>query len=67
MEFLETSVNDFDIVVVIETHLDNQINDSDITLYSHFRTFYIEKTVQIVVVGSSFIRKMISLSVGNPN
>jgi nitrate reductase NapAB chaperone NapD len=34
MEFLETSVNDFDIVVVIETHLDNQINDSDITLDS---------------------------------
>ena len=34
MEFLETSLNDFDILVVTETHLDNQINDSDITLDS---------------------------------
>ena len=34
MEFLETSLNDFDILVVTETHLDNQINDSDITLHS---------------------------------
>jgi hypothetical protein len=31
MEFLETSLNDFDILVVTETHLANQINDSDIT------------------------------------
>jgi hypothetical protein len=28
------SLNDFDILVVTETHLDNQINDSDITLDS---------------------------------
>ena len=34
MEFLEISLNDFDILVVTETHLDNQINDSDITLDS---------------------------------
>ena len=34
MEFLETSLNDFDILVVTETHLDNQINDSVITLDS---------------------------------
>jgi hypothetical protein len=26
MEFLETSLNDFDILVVTETQLDNQIN-----------------------------------------
>ena len=29
MEFLETFFNDFDILVVTETHLDNKINDSD--------------------------------------
>jgi hypothetical protein len=34
MEFLETSLNDFDILVITEAHLDNQINDSDITLDS---------------------------------
>ena len=34
MEFLGTSLNDFDILVVTETRLDNQINDSDITLDS---------------------------------
>ena len=34
IEFLETSLNDFDILVVTDTHLDNQINDSDITLDS---------------------------------
>ena len=34
IEFLETSLNNFDILVVTETHLDNQINDSDITLDS---------------------------------
>ena len=34
MEFLETSLNDFDILGVTETHIDNQINDSDITLDS---------------------------------
>jgi hypothetical protein len=34
MEFLETSLNDFDILVVTKTQLDNQINDSDITLDS---------------------------------
>jgi hypothetical protein len=34
MECIETSLNDFDILVVTETHLDNQINDSDITLDS---------------------------------
>jgi hypothetical protein len=31
---VETSLNDFDILVVTDTHLDNQINDSDITLDS---------------------------------
>jgi hypothetical protein len=39
MEFLETSLNDFDILVVTETHLDNQINDSDITLDSFPKIF----------------------------
>ena len=34
MKFLETSLNDFDILVATETHIDNQINDSDITLDS---------------------------------
>jgi hypothetical protein len=34
MEILETSLNDFDILVVTETHLDNKINDSDIALDS---------------------------------
>jgi hypothetical protein len=60
MEILETSLNDFDILVVTNTHLDNQINDSDIPLDS-FPNIIHQKTVQIVVVGSSFIRKMISL------
>jgi hypothetical protein len=30
MEFLETSLNDFDMLVVTETHLDNQINDNKV-------------------------------------
>jgi hypothetical protein len=60
MEILETSLNDFDILVVTETHLDNQINDSDIAL-DLFPNIIHQKTVQIVVVGSSFIPKMISL------
>jgi hypothetical protein len=30
----ETSLNDFDILAVTKTHLDNQINDSEITLDS---------------------------------
>ena len=34
MEFLETFLNDFDMLAVSEAHLENQINDSDITLDS---------------------------------
>ena len=34
MEFLETFLNDFDMLAVSEAHLDNQINDSDITFDS---------------------------------
>ena len=66
INFLQNCVDEFDIIVLNETHLDNSIENRDIELDSLIKILN-EKIVLILVAGYLFTQRKTSAFPGNTN